>query len=242
MHCAARTAAQSVDLRRRVHQWDLLDRQAPLCERRHCAPRRDRAVCEPARACSQQGRANLTQTVREFAQIASEDIRDGDSLYTTTLDEVAKNASPAARADLPSAQADRARRAARYRAWLDAHMSGFRAGGFAVGRKQYDWYLRRVLMLPFDSSEVARHRAAGAGARPSAGVVGRIARRACAGGIPAAVVPHEDGLLSLLRKQPARRSSRSSTRTRSSLSRRTSGRSISSKSQRRLRRRIRAGS
>ena len=52
----------------------------------------------------EQGRANLTQPVREFAQIASEDIRDGDSLYTTTLDEVAKEASPAARADLPAAQ------------------------------------------------------------------------------------------------------------------------------------------
>ena len=34
-------------------------------------------------------------------------------------------------------------------------MSGFAAGGFAVGRKQYDWYLRRVLLLPFDSAQVA---------------------------------------------------------------------------------------
>jgi len=104
----------------------------------------------------EQGRANLTQPVREFAQIASEDIRDGDSLYTTTLDEVAKEASPAARADLPAAQRIALDALHGYRAWLDAHMSGFHAGGFAVGRKQYDWYLRRVLMLPFDSSEVAR--------------------------------------------------------------------------------------
>ena len=38
------------------------------------------------RACPRvldQGRANLTDVVAEFAQIASEDIRDGDSLYTT---------------------------------------------------------------------------------------------------------------------------------------------------------------
>jgi uncharacterized protein (DUF885 family) len=42
-----------------------------------------------------------------------------------------------------------------YRAWLDARMSSFHAGGFAVGRKQYDWYLRRVLLLPYDSTEVA---------------------------------------------------------------------------------------
>ncbi len=32
---------------------------------------------------------------------------------------------------------------------------GFSTGGFAVGRKQYDWFLRRVLMLPFDSDQVA---------------------------------------------------------------------------------------
>lgn len=103
-----------------------------------------------------QGRANLTQTVREFAQIASEDIRDGDSLYTTSLDELAKDASPAVRAELPAAQRTALDALHGYRAWLDAHMSGFRAGGFAVGRKQYDWYLRRVLLLPYDSSEVAR--------------------------------------------------------------------------------------
>jgi uncharacterized protein (DUF885 family) len=34
-------------------------------------------------------------------------------------------------------------------------MSGFHAGGFAVGRREYDWFLRRVLMLPYDSSQVA---------------------------------------------------------------------------------------
>ncbi len=42
------------------------------------------------RACPrvlEQGKRISPQTVREFAQIASEDIRDGDSLYTTTLDE-----------------------------------------------------------------------------------------------------------------------------------------------------------
>ena len=103
-----------------------------------------------------QGRADLTQPVREFAQIASEDIRDGDSLYTTSVDEVAKAASPAARAGLAQAQRAALDALHGYRAWLDSHMSGFRAGGFAVGRKQYDWYLRRVLLLPYDSTEVAQ--------------------------------------------------------------------------------------
>ncbi|MBV8530737.1 MAG: DUF885 domain-containing protein, partial [Candidatus Eremiobacteraeota bacterium] len=110
------------------------------------------------RACPrvlEQGRSNLTQTVREFAQIASEDIRDGDALYTTTLDEVARDTSPSTRQALASARAVALSALHAYRAWLDGHMSTFHAGGFAVGRKQYDWYLKRVLLLPFDSAQIA---------------------------------------------------------------------------------------
>jgi uncharacterized protein (DUF885 family) len=110
------------------------------------------------RACPrvlEQGRANLTQTVREFAQIASEDIRDGDALYTTSLDEVARDTSPQTRQELAQAQKIALDGLHGYRSWLDSHMASFTPGGFAVGRKQYDWFLRRVLMLPFDSSEVA---------------------------------------------------------------------------------------
>ncbi|MGB6645742.1 MAG: DUF885 domain-containing protein, partial [Candidatus Cybelea sp.] len=110
------------------------------------------------RACPRvldQGRANLTQTVREFAQIASEDIRDGDSLYTTTLTEAARDTSPQTQRALAQAQSVALTALHAYRAWLDGHMSSFHAGGFAVGRRQYDWFLRRVLMLPYDSSQVA---------------------------------------------------------------------------------------
>ncbi len=119
---------------------------------------RVRAAIARLRACPrvlQQGRANLTQPVREFAQIASEDIRDGDSLYTTTLDEIAADTSPDTRRDLAAAQQTALRALHGYRSWLDARMASFHAGGFAVGRKQYDWFLRRVLMLPYDSSQLA---------------------------------------------------------------------------------------
>lgn len=110
------------------------------------------------RACPRvlsDGEANLTDTVREFAQIASEDVRDGDSLYTTTLDGIAQGVSPATLRDLHAAQAQALAALHAYRAWLDARMMQFHAGGFAVGREQYDWYLRRVLLLPFDSDEIA---------------------------------------------------------------------------------------
>ncbi|MBV8067954.1 MAG: DUF885 family protein, partial [Candidatus Eremiobacteraeota bacterium] len=119
---------------------------------------RVRSAIARLRACPRvlvQGRANLTDTVREFAQIASEDIRDGDSLYTTTLDEVARDTSPQTRSDLAAARTGALRALHAYRDWLDARMSTFHAGGFSVGRKQYDWYLRRVLLLPYDASEIA---------------------------------------------------------------------------------------
>jgi uncharacterized protein (DUF885 family) len=110
------------------------------------------------RACPRvlsEGEANLTDTVREFAQIASEDVRDGDSLYTTTLDGLARNVTPQTRRDLNAAQSSALAALHAYRAWLDTHMAGFHAGGFAVGKEQYEWFLHRVLLLPFDSGEVA---------------------------------------------------------------------------------------
>ena len=119
---------------------------------------RVRSAIARLRACPrvlEQGKANLTDTVREFAQIASEDIRDGDSLYTTTLNEIAAGTSPATRADLAQAQGTALRALHAYRSWLDARMTRFHAGGFAVGRKEYDWYLRRALLLPYDSGQVA---------------------------------------------------------------------------------------
>ena len=110
------------------------------------------------RACSRvldQGRTNLTDVVAEFAQIASDDIRDGDSLYTTTLDGIATKLSAQQRTELRAAQASAVAALHAYRAWLDAGMAGFHRGGFSVGKAQYDWYLRRVLLLPFDSDAVA---------------------------------------------------------------------------------------
>jgi uncharacterized protein (DUF885 family) len=102
-----------------------------------------------------EGRANLTDTVREFAQIAAEDIRDGDSLYTTTLDALARDASPQRRVEM-RAEASAALAALHaFRSWLEGNMGQFHAGGFAVGKEQYEWYLRRALLLPFTSDQIA---------------------------------------------------------------------------------------
>lgn len=101
-----------------------------------------------------QGKANLTDTVREFAQTASEDIAGGESLFTTSLDTLASGTAPPAKRDLHAAQTKAIAALRAYRSWLDANAASFHAGGFAVGREQYDWYLRRVLLLPWDSARI----------------------------------------------------------------------------------------
>jgi len=109
------------------------------------------------RACRgvlEQGKANLTDAVREFGKVASEDIASGDALYTTSLDALAAPASARTKADLKSAQADALAALHDYKRWVDAHLAQWHEGGFAVGKDQYDWYLRRVLLLPYTSEQV----------------------------------------------------------------------------------------
>jgi uncharacterized protein (DUF885 family) len=102
-----------------------------------------------------QGKANLTQTVPEFARIASEDIADGDSLYTDSLDVLAAGTSPKTRADLKAAQKTVLTALHAYKAWLDTNANRFH-GTFAVGKQQYEWYLRHALLLPFGSGTIAQ--------------------------------------------------------------------------------------
>ncbi len=155
----ARTVLRSLQRNPSVYEGECSNGIFSIVKRQYASDEvRVRDAIARLRACPHvldQGRANLTQTVREFAQIASEDIRDGDSLYTTTLTEAARDTSPETQRALAQAQSVALTALHAYRAWLDGHMSSFHAGGFAVGRRQYDWFLRRILMLPYDSSQVA---------------------------------------------------------------------------------------
>lgn len=155
----ARTVVRSLQRNPSVYEGECSNGIFSIVKRQYASDEvRVRDAIARLRACPhvlEQGRANLTQPVREFAQIASEDIRDGDSLYTTTLTEAARETSPETQRALAQAQSVALTALHAYRTWLDGHMSGFHAGGFAVGRREYDWFLRRVLMLPYDSSQVA---------------------------------------------------------------------------------------
>ncbi|MDQ2679742.1 MAG: DUF885 domain-containing protein [Candidatus Eremiobacteraeota bacterium] len=118
---------------------------------------RSRDAIARLRACRNvlaQGKANLTDVVREFAQIASEDIGSGDSLYASSLDALAEHAQPTTRARLKLEQTQTLQALHDYKQWIDDHLNTWHAGGFAVGKVQYNWYLRRVLLLPYDSGQV----------------------------------------------------------------------------------------
>jgi uncharacterized protein (DUF885 family) len=183
-----RTVLRGLQRNPTVYEGECADGIFSIVKRRYASDEvRVRDAIARLRACPRvlrEGEANLTDTVAEFAQIASEDVRDGDSLYADTLDGVAKDVSPATRRDLHAAQTEALGALHAYRAWLDARAASFHAGGFAVGKQQYEWYLHRVLLLPYDSREVAaigrdelaRDRALeaweanrDAGARPAAG-------------------------------------------------------------------------
>lgn len=109
------------------------------------------------RACAgvlEQGKKNLTDVVREFAQVASDDIASGDSLYTRSLDNLTTGAQPQTKAQLQSARASALAALHDYKKWIDTHLSTWHEGGFAVGKTQYDWYLRRVLLLPYTGADL----------------------------------------------------------------------------------------
>jgi uncharacterized protein (DUF885 family) len=101
-----------------------------------------------------QGEANLTDAVREFGVVASQDIAQGDALYTTSLQSLTTGISASERERLYAAR-DKALAALHdYKRWVDANLPRWHSGGFAVGKEQYDWMLRRVLLLPYTSDDL----------------------------------------------------------------------------------------
>ena len=120
---------------------------------------RARDVTLRLRACRgvlRAAKANLTDVVREFAVVASQDVAGGDALYTESLAALAigipardKRALFAARDDALSALHE-------FKHWVDRMTPSWHAGGFAVGEAQYDFYLRRVLLLPYTAQDLGR--------------------------------------------------------------------------------------
>ncbi|HLW38656.1 MAG TPA: DUF885 domain-containing protein [Candidatus Eremiobacteraceae bacterium] len=103
-----------------------------------------------------QGEHNLTEAVREFGVVASQETAGADPLFTQSLEALTPGLTPAQKADLYAAR-DRALVGLHnYKHWVDVHLPQWHSGGFAVGKEQYDWMLRRVLLLPWDSDQLAQ--------------------------------------------------------------------------------------
>jgi uncharacterized protein (DUF885 family) len=103
-----------------------------------------------------QGERNLTEPVREFGQVASEEIAGADPLFTESLQDLTPGLSTSQKTQLYAARDQALAALHDYRRWVDAHLKGWHSGGFAVGKQQYDWMLRRVLLLPWDSDHLVQ--------------------------------------------------------------------------------------
>jgi len=122
------------------------------------APRRTRALAATARlrrmpAFLKQAQNNLTRPVALYARLAAEAARRGDDLYQTSLMALAGDLSPAEKQELTQARDAALSALHSYAAWLEARIPKM-AAFVPMGRANYDLYLRRVHLLPFDAAQI----------------------------------------------------------------------------------------
>jgi len=103
-----------------------------------------------------QGEQRLSQPVREFGVVASQDIAGGDALFTQSLEELTPGLTASQKHELYGARDNALAALHAYKRWVDAHLNSWHSGGFAVGKQQYDWMLQRVLLLPWNSDQLAQ--------------------------------------------------------------------------------------
>ncbi|MGZ6123762.1 MAG: DUF885 family protein [Myxococcales bacterium] len=122
------------------------------------APPRNRALAATARlrrmpAFLEQGKKNLTRPVALYARLAAEAARGGDDLYQASLMTLAADLSPAEKQALLEARDSALAALHAYAAWLEERIPRM-APFMPMGRANYDLYLRRVHLLPFDAAQI----------------------------------------------------------------------------------------
>jgi uncharacterized protein (DUF885 family) len=122
------------------------------------APRRVRALAATARlrrmpAFLEESKKTLTQPVALYARLAAESARRGDDLYLQSLMTIADDLSPAERQSLIEARDAALASLHSYAAWLDERIPKM-AAFVPMGRANYDQYLKRVHLLPFDAEQI----------------------------------------------------------------------------------------
>jgi uncharacterized protein (DUF885 family) len=123
------------------------------------APHRTRALAATTRleqmpALLRTARTNLVRPVRLYAQLAIDAARGGDDLYTTSLMTLADSLNAGERARLVGARDGAIRALHEYADWLDARKATM-PDWKPMGEANYNYLLRKVLLLPFDAKEVA---------------------------------------------------------------------------------------
>jgi uncharacterized protein (DUF885 family) len=123
------------------------------------ASHRVRALAATARlekmpALLRTGRTNLTRPVKLYATLAIQAARGGDDLYTASLMTLADDLSPSERTRLVKARDSAIKSLHEYADWLDAGLTKM-PDWQPMGEASYNYLLKQVLLLPFDSHDVA---------------------------------------------------------------------------------------
>jgi uncharacterized protein (DUF885 family) len=123
------------------------------------APHRTRALAAAARleqapAMLVLARTNLKQPVRLFAQLAIAAARGGDELYTKSLMTLADSLSDPERERLVRARDSALVAIHQYADWLEGRLATMPAWK-PMGKANYEYLLRHVLLLPLGADQVA---------------------------------------------------------------------------------------
>jgi uncharacterized protein (DUF885 family) len=123
------------------------------------APGRTRALAAMSRlklmpAFLEQGKRNLVEPVRLYAQLAIDSARTGDSLYTDSLATIASELTPAEKQNFVEARDAALGALHAYADWLDQRLSKM-AEFQPMGEAKYNYLLKNVYLLPVDAEQVA---------------------------------------------------------------------------------------
>ncbi len=120
---------------------------------------RNRALSATARlkqmpAMIEQGKENLHEPVRLYAQLAIDSARSIDGLFQDSLMTLAKDLSPAEKADLVQSRDGALAAVHAFAGWLETRLT--RMVPFApMGEGNYNYLLKHVYLLPLDAGQVA---------------------------------------------------------------------------------------
>lgn len=100
-----------------------------------------------------QARKNLTEAVPEMADMAIERIETVRKDYGEFASVVAPHLPEPQRGQLAAAADEAGAALEGYRDWLKTNRPRFNAP-YAIGRKAFEWYVQRVLMMPYNSEQL----------------------------------------------------------------------------------------